>query len=251
MQPETWIALATLTFLEIILGVDNIIFISILSNKLPAEQSGKARTIGLVLALGLRILLLFGINQLAHLEDDLFTVFDYGISGKDLILLGGGLFLIAKSTTEINHKMEGSHEDEEKKDKKGVSMASVIGQILLMDVIFSIDSILTAVGLVDKLILMIIAVVIAMGIMITFAGKISNFISKHPSLEMLALSFLILIGFMLALEAIDVHVEKKFIYFALFFSLGVEVLNMRFRKRNKQPVKLHKRISKETLDAEG
>lgn len=251
MQPETWVALATLTFLEIILGVDNIIFISILSNKLPESQSGKARTIGLVLALALRIVLLFGINQLAHLEDDLFMVFDYGISGKDIILIAGGLFLIGKSTTEINHKMEGSHKEDDKKDKKGVSMAGVISQIIMMDVIFSIDSILTAVGLVDQLILMIIAVVIAMGVMIAFAGKISAFISKHPSLEMLALSFLILIGFMLALEGIDVHVEKKFIYFALFFSLGVEVLNMRFRKKSKQPVKLHKRISEDNIDAEG
>lgn len=240
---EAWIALATLTFLEIILGVDNIIFISIVSNKLPEEQAGKARTIGLALALGMRIVLLLGIAWIVQATAPLFSVFDVDFSIRDIILFAGGLFLLAKSTTEIHHKIDGEHGSESKKVTK--SMASVIGQIILMDLIFSFDSILTAVGLTDQIIIMIIAVVIALVIMMVFAGKISSFISQHPSLEILALSFLILIGFMLLVEGLHIHVPKPYIYFALFFSLGVEALNMRFRKKRTDPVQLNKRIAEE------
>lgn len=246
-QPDTWIALVTLTFLEIILGVDNIIFISIVSNKLPEHQSGKARTIGLLAALGLRIGLLLGISYIVGFTQPILTIDQFGLffelSGRDLILTIGGLFLLAKSTTEISHKMEG-HDGSENQTKKAVSMGAIIGQIILMDLIFSFDSILTAVGLTDHVILMIIAVVLSLIVMIAFAGKISRFISSHPSLEILALSFLILIGFMLVVEGLHVHVPKGYIYFALFFSLGVEALNMRFR-RKRDPIKLNKRISEE------
>lgn len=250
LKPDTWIALATLTFLEIILGVDNIIFISIVSNKLPEEQSGKARTIGLLAALGLRIALLLGISYIVGFTQPLisFDIFShhFDFSGRDLILFVGGLFLLAKSTTEISHKMEGQNGSDDQ-TKKVVSMGAIIGQIILMDLIFSFDSILTAVGLTDHVILMIIAVVLSLMVMIAFSGKISRFISKHPSLEILALSFLILIGFMLVVEGLHVHVPKGYIYFALFFSLGVEALNMRFRKK-RAPVKLNKRISEEDTD---
>ena len=241
LQPESWIALLTLTFLEIVLGVDNIIFISIVSNKLPIEQQAKARNIGLSMALLFRIGLLFGITWIIGFSEPLFTAFDHAISGRDIILAVGGLFLIGKSTHEINHKME-SHETGTQTKSAGASLASVIAQIILLDIIFSFDSILTAVGLTDEILLMVIAVVIALFIMMTFAGKISSFIAKHPSLEILALSFLILIGFMLMLDALGEHVPKGYIYFAVFFSLIVEVLNIRIRKKTK-PVKLKKRIN--------
>ncbi len=245
LNPETWIALGTLTFLEIILGVDNIIFISIVSNKLDEPQAGKARSIGLALALGVRIVLLLGIAWIVQATEPLFTVMDTPISIRDLILFAGGLFLLAKSTTEIHHKIDGVHGSASK--GKASTFSSVIGQIVLMDIIFSFDSILTAVGLSNQILVMIIAVVIALIIMITFAGRISRFISQHPSLEILALSFLILIGFMLVVEGLHVHVPKPYIYFALFFSLGVEALNMRFRKKNKSedPVQLKKRVAEE------
>src|SRR3990172_5885122 len=195
LQTETWIALLTLTFLEIVLGVDNIIFISILSNKLPEKQRPEARITGLSLALIFRILLLVCITWIIGFSKPLFTVFNFAASGRDIILAIGGLFLLAKSTTEIHNKMEGiTHQHEV---KKGVTLSGVIIQIIMMDIIFSFDSILTAVGLTDKLLIMIIAVVIALIIMMTFAGRIGNFIGKHPTLEVLALSFLILIGFML------------------------------------------------------
>ncbi|MDX2002766.1 MAG: TerC family protein [Chitinophagales bacterium] len=248
LHTETWLALLTLTLLEIILGVDNIIFISIVSNKLPTEQRNKARMVGLILALGFRIALLFAISLIINtFTKPLFHTFDpgndpllaerYAISVSDIIFILGGLFLVAKSTTEINHKMDGAIG--EKKGKGKVSISTVIAQIILMDIIFSFDSILTAVGLSNEIIVMVIAVVISLVIMIVFSGKIADFIGKHPSLEMLALSFLILIGFMLMLEGLEVHVDKQFIYFALFFSLGVEFLNMRLRRKSK-PVKLHR-----------
>jgi len=241
LQPESWIALLTLTFLEIVLGVDNIIFISIVSNKLPVEQQAKARNIGLSMALLFRIGLLLGITWIIGFSEPLFTVLDHAISGRDIILALGGLFLIGKSTHEINHKME-SHIDGTQTKSVSASLGSVIAQIILLDIIFSFDSILTAVGLTDQVLLMVIAVVIALFIMMTFAGKISNFIAKHPSLEILALSFLILIGFMLMIESVGYHVPKGYIYFAVFFSLIVEVLNIRIRKKTK-PVQLKKRIN--------
>ena len=240
LQAESWIALLTLTFLEIVLGIDNIIFISIVSNKLPESQQSKARNIGLILALVFRIALLLGITWIIGFTQPLFTILDTAFSGRDLILLAGGLFLIFKSTMEIHHKMEGT--PEKHSDAKSASILSVIAQIILLDLIFSFDSILTAIGLTNQLILMIIAVIISIGIMLAFAKNISEFIAKHPTLEVLALSFLILIGFMLGIEALSYHVPKGYIYFAVFFSLIVEMLNMKIRKKKTGPVKLRKRM---------
>tara|TARA_Y100001972_G_scaffold124522_1_gene173857 strand:- start:5743 stop:6477 length:735 start_codon:yes stop_codon:yes gene_type:complete len=239
LQPENWIALLTLTFLEIVLGIDNIIFISIVSNKLPEHQQGKARNLGLTLALVLRVGLLLGITWIISFTEPLFTVLEQEISGRDLILLIGGLFLLGKSTMEIHHKMEGEAQHESQ--MKSASFISVIVQIIALDMIFSFDSILTAVGLTNEITLMIIAVIISIIIMMIFAKNISEFINQHPTLEILALSFLILIGFMLMIEALHFHVPKGYIYFAVFFSLIVELINMRMRK-NKKPVKLRKRI---------
>jgi len=244
------IALLTLTFLEIVLGVDNIIFISIVSNKLPKQQQAKARNIGLSLALLLRIAMLLGISWIIGLEESLIGPYHIGstitidLSGKDLILLIGGLFLLAKSTTEIHSKLEGkSHHEESTKATAKAALSSIITQIIFLDLIFSIDSILTAVGLTEHVELMIVAVIISMGVMMLFAGKISAFINEHPSLQLLALAFLILIGFTLILEGLDQHVPKGYVYFAVFFSLLVEILNIRMKKKS-DPVKLHKNIEK-------
>ncbi|MEQ9301098.1 MAG: TerC family protein [Cyclobacteriaceae bacterium] len=241
-QPESYIALLTLIFLEIVLGVDNIIFISIVSNKLPEEQRAKARNIGLLAALGFRIALLLGITWIIGFTKPLFTILEHDFSGRDLILMAGGVFLIFKSTMEVHNKMEGA--ELEGGSPKSASMLQVIGQIILLDIIFSFDSILTAVGLTQEIVLMVIAVVVAMIVMMTFAGQISKFISEHPTLEILALSFLILIGFMLLIEGFHYHVPKGYIYFAVFFSLVVEILNMKIRKSRK-PVKLNKRIKQD------
>jgi len=239
LQPESWLALLTLTLLEIVLGVDNIIFISIVTNKLDQTIQQKARLLGLALALLFRIALLFGISYLIHLTKPIAEFGSFELSARDIILLIGGLFLIAKSTSEINHKMEGEtrHTD----DKVNFSFTSAIIQIVLLDVIFSFDSILTAVGLTSVLVLMITAVVISMIVMMVFAQRIASILTKHPSLEVLALSFLILIGFMLAIDAFHYHVPKGYIYFAVFFSLFVQLLNIRIRKRS-QPVSLNKRM---------
>jgi predicted tellurium resistance membrane protein TerC len=236
-NPETWIAFLTLTFLEIVLGIDNIIFVSIVTNRLPVEKQGRARSIGLSMAMIMRIALLAGLGWLIRVfEEPLFSVLEFDISGRDLILFFGGLFLIAKSTTEIRHKVEG-HSAEEHNRMRATSVASVIFQVLLMDVIFSFDSILTAIGLSDQLPVMMAAVVVAVLIMLVFSGPISRYISKHPSLEILALSFLILIGFMLVVDALHQEVPKGYIYFAVFFSLGVELVNMRAdRNRKKKKV---------------
>ncbi len=228
LEPASWLALLTLTLLEVVLGVDNIIFISIVTNKLPAEQQPRARFLGLGLALIFRILLLFGIAYIIHLTTPLFTVGEFDFSWRDLILSLGGLFLIAKSTSEINHKMEGPAKEAD--NYVPASFTAVIFQIVLLDIIFSFDSILTAVGLTEVLILMITAVIIAMIVMMTFANKVAAVINKHPSLEVLALAFLILIGFMLLLDALHYHIPKGYIYFAVFFSLFVQVLNIRIRK---------------------
>jgi predicted tellurium resistance membrane protein TerC len=241
LQTETWIALLTLTFLEIVLGVDNIIFISIVSNKLPESQQGKSRTLGLAFALIFRIILLLGISYIIQFTQPLITVFDFEMSGRDLILAGGGLFLLFKSTVEIHHKMEGKAE--EVKPNSANNFAKVVFQIILLDLVFSFDSILTAIGLVKEVLIMIIAVTISIGIMMAFAGKISSFINKHPTLQVLALSFLILIGFMLLVEGFHVEVPKGYIYFAVFFSLAVEVINMRMRKKEtSKPVQLNPRL---------
>ncbi len=240
LTSEGIIALLTLTFLEIVLGVDNIIFISIISNRLPEHQQAKTRNLGLLLALVMRIGLLLGISWIIGFTEPLFTAFEYEISVKDLILIVGGLFLIGKSTTEIHESLEVEEHEETK--KVATSMGKVILQIVALDMVFSFDSILTAVGLTTEVLIMIVAVTIAMIVMMTFAGRISNFINKHPSLQMLAMSFLILIGFMLVLEGIGQHIPKGYIYFAVFFSLTVESLNMR-RRRKVAALKLKKRIT--------
>lgn len=238
LQPESWIALLTLTFLEVVLGIDNILFISIVSKGLPPLEQKRARTIGLSLALIMRVGLLLGITYIIRLTNPLFSIFGSDISIKDLVLMLGGLFLVFKSVMEVHHKMEGP--DSEKKPK-AATLSNVIIQIILLDMIFSFDSILTAIGLTEHLLLMIIAVVVAMGVMMAFAGTISDFVQKHPTLEILALSFLILIGFMLFIEGWHYEVPKGYIYFSVFFALVVELINMRLR-RARNPVKLKRRM---------
>lgn len=230
MSSELIIAFLTLTFLEIVLGIDNIIFISIVTNKLPEEQQGRARRIGLLLAMGFRVLLLLGITWLIGFSEPLFSVADMEFSGRDLILLAGGLFLLGKSTMEIHHKVEGVESRPGIEGKKA-SFGSTLMQIVLLDLVFSFDSILTAVGLTQNIPVMIAAVVASILVMMAFATRISDFINKHPSLQILALSFLMLIGFMLAIEAFEQHVPKGYIYFAVFFSMAVEMLNMRYRRK--------------------
>jgi len=241
LHSETWIALLTLTFLEVVLGIDNIIFISIVSNRLPEEKQARARNIGLLFAMVFRIVLLLGISYIITFTQPLITVMDFAMSGRDIILAAGGLFLLFKSTTEIHHKMQGTPEVVKPGTAKSVS--GVIAQIILLDIIFSFDSILTAIGLVKEVLVMIIAVVISLGIMMAFAGKISRFINSNPTLQILALSFLILIGFMLMVEGFHVEVPKGYIYFAVFFSLSVEMINLRMRKKSgKDAVELNPRI---------
>lgn len=241
---EGIISLLTLSLLEIVLGIDNIIFISILAGKLPAEQQGKARTVGIALALLVRVALLFGITWIVSLKDPLFYVFNIGFSGRDIILFLGGLFLLAKSTTEIHHKLEGEEENNADPTRKRMTLRSAIIQIILLDIVFSFDSILTAVGLVDEIIIMIVAVVIALGVMLIFAKSIGDFVNKHPTVKMLALSFLLMIGLLLVVEAFHVHVPKGYVYFAMAFSLLVEILNLRMNKKAK-PVELHTRYKEE------
>jgi predicted tellurium resistance membrane protein TerC len=234
LTPEAFISLATLTFMEIVLGIDNIIFISIVAGKLPDEKQASTRTTGLALALLFRIGLLLGITWIIGLTKPLFSVMEYQVTARDLILFLGGLFLIAKSTTEIHSKIEG-HDEEARQAGKGVSVLSVLIQIILLDMIFSVDSILTAVGLVKDVQIMIIAVIISIVVMMFASGPISRFVNNNPTIKILALAFLILIGFMLLLEGLPdqlaIHVPKGYIYFAIFFSLVVEMLNLRMRKR--------------------
>ena len=239
----TWISLLTLTFMEIVLGIDNIIFISIVVNRLPAKLQARGRTIGLLLALLFRIGLLLSITWIVGLRSDLFTVHlppfieHFAVSGRDLILLAGGLFLIYKSTTEIHDKLQG--EDEEAGMGKGsATLLGVVVQVVVIDIVFSFDSILTAVGMVDNVLVMIAAVILAMGVMLAFSGRVANFVNRNPTIKVLALSFLIMIGFMLVMEAAHQEVPKGYIYFSMFFSRVVELLNMRVRKKGK-PVQLH------------
>ena len=226
---EGLISLATLTLMEVVLGIDNIVFISILTDKLPKDQQERARIIGLSLALITRILLLLTITWIIGLTRTLFTVFEQDFSGRDLILLAGGLFLLFKSTTEIHSKTIG--EDLNKpRTTRGLGFSKAIFQILLLDIVFSFDSILTAVGLVKEVIIMIVAVVISMIVMILFSGVIARFVNTHPTIKMLALSFLLMIGLLLVVEAFEIHVPKGYVYFAMAFSLFVELLNMRMRR---------------------
>lgn len=242
-NPESLIALLTLTVLEIVLGIDNIIFISILSGKLPIEQQSKARLTGLALAMITRILLLFSIVWIMKLTLPLFTALGQEISGRDLILIGGGLFLIAKSTFEIHDKLEG--EEGHRSTKIAKSFASVITQIILLDIVFSLDSVITAVGMANNIVIMILAVVIAVGVMMVSAKSISDFVEKHPTVKMLALAFLLLIGVSLIAEGFEQHIPKGYIYFAMAFSVFVEMLNLKMKSKSRNPVELRNRFAKE------
>ncbi|WP_034918643.1 TerC family protein [Gillisia sp. CAL575] len=230
LQPDAWIALLTLTFMEIVLGIDNIIFISLVAGKLPEHQQKRARVGGLSAALIMRILLLLSITWIIGLTKPVLTLGEFELSWRDLILIAGGVFLLIKSTLEIHHKVEG-HTDEHTV-KKVSSFSGAIVQIVLLDIIFSFDSILTAIGLTEQLLLMIIAVMISIIVMMVFAKAVGDFVNKHPTIQILALSFLILIGVMLIVEGAHYHVPKGYIYFSVFFSLAIEMLNMRFRKKN-------------------
>jgi predicted tellurium resistance membrane protein TerC len=241
-DPQVWIALGTLTFLEIVLGVDNVIFISILSGKLPEDQQPRARRLGLLGAMITRILLLFSLAWIIRLTEPWFTIIGQEISGRDLILILGGLFLIGKSTYEIHDKLEG--EEGHASKRVAATFASVIVQIMLLDIVFSLDSVITAVGMVDELWVMIAAVIIAVVIMMLSAEPISAFVHKHPTVKMLALSFLLLIGMSLLLEGFDHHIPKGYIYFAMGFSVFVEMINLRLR-RAAAPVDLHERYAED------
>jgi predicted tellurium resistance membrane protein TerC len=232
LDPQIWVSLLTLTLLEVVLGIDNIIFISILAGKLPKDQQAKARKVGLSLALITRILLLCSITWLMKLTTDLFTlpILNEGLSGKDLILLAGGLFLIGKSVMEIHEKLEGE-EGHANPAKGRATFAGVIVQILILDIVFSLDSVITAVGMANNIGVMIAAVIIALGVMLVFAGSISDFVNRHPTLKMLALSFLILIGVTLVGESLGQHIPKGYIYFSMAFAFGVEMLNLKLRAK--------------------
>jgi predicted tellurium resistance membrane protein TerC len=236
-SPQAWMAFVTLTLLELVLGIDNIIFISILVDKLPKAQREIARKVGLFGAMFMRIGLLFLLAWIVGLVKPFFTIFGQGISGRDLILILGGLFLIYKSTTEIHHSLEGVEETHSSAAK--ATMASVIIQILIVDLVFSLDSIITAVGMVDDIRIMIAAVVASVGLMMVFANAIGQFVSDHPTIKMLALSFLVVVGVVLVAEGFDHHVPKGYVYFAMAFSLGVEMLNIYMRKRRNKPVQLN------------
>ncbi|HJS28918.1 MAG TPA: TerC family protein [Anaerolineales bacterium] len=235
-DPQIWISLITLTALEIVLGIDNIIFISILASRLPTSQQEKARRVGLALAMITRILLLLSLAWLTRLETTLFGLFGHDFTWRDVILIGGGLFLLAKSTFEIHEKLEG--EEGRVTEKVGPSFTSVIIQIIILDIIFSLDSVITAVGMANLVGVMIAAVVIAVGIMMVAAGPISDFVNRRPTVKMLALSFLLLVGVSLVAEGAGFHIPKGYIYFAIAFSVFVEVLNLRLRPPVEEPVKL-------------
>ena len=235
-QPDFWISLLTLTVLEIVLGIDNIIFISILSGKLPAEQQARARSLGLMIALVTRILLLCSIFWLTTLIHPHFHVFSHAVSGKDLVMLGGGLFLLWKSVHEIHGSLEG--EDHAQTGKVGATLASVIAQIVIIDIVFSLDSVITAVGLAQHIEVMITAVVLAMIVMLAASGAISDFVHRHPTIKMLALSFLLLVGVILIADGCGQHVNKGYIYFAMAFSFAVEVLNIKMRAKRAKAVEL-------------
>ena len=234
---DGWISLATLTALEVVLGIDNLVFLSIMTGKLPRERQPFARRLGLGLALVMRVLLLLAMSWLITLQTNLFTIFGQGFSGRDLILIGGGLFLVGKATHEIFDKMEVDHTQPRRPIQ--VSFAAVVTQIVLLDLVFSIDSVITAVGMARALSVMVAAVVIAMVVMLIFAGPISAFVERHPSMKILALSFLILIGVVLIADGMGQHIPRGYVYFAMAFSLGVELLNLRLRSRRAAPVKLH------------
>ena len=244
MDYQIIISLLTLIALEVVLGIDNIIFISILAGKLPPEQQKKARNWGILLAMVMRLVLLAGISVIIKLDNELFTLFKNSISGKDLILILGGLFLIYKSSKEVYHKMEGEPEDREKKIGKA-TLRNILGQIILLDLVFSIDSIITAVGLVKEIWIMYTAVIITVIIMLVAAAPISNFINRHPAFKILALSFLLLIGFTLLIEGFDVHVPKGYVYFAMAFAFLVDIIQMKVSGKKSRPVKLNEHFTED------
>lgn len=239
-DPQAWVAFLTLVALEIVLGIDNIIFISILAGKLPAEDQSRARYIGLSLALVIRVILLFSLSWVIGLTAPLFTVLGQAISGRDLIMLVGGLFLLGKATFEIHENLEGEHGHASA--KVSATFISVVIQILIIDAVFSLDSVITAVGMVDHVGIMIGAVVVSIAFMMWFAAPVSRFVARHPTIKMLALSFLLLIGLTLIVEAFDVHIPKGYVYFAMGFSVFVEMLNLRLRRKS-DPVHLHERYA--------
>jgi len=238
MDPNIWLALLTLSAIEIVLGVDNIVFIAILAGKLPEHQQARGRTVGLILAMATRILLLFSISLIMKLTQPLFVIFSFEISGRDIILIAGGLFLLVKSTLEIHSNLEGEDAHVQQDSGKKATFTSVVTQIMILDIVFSIDSVVTAIGLAKQLSIMVAAIVIAVMVMIFLAGSISSFVDNHPTIKMLALSFLLLIGISLVGEGLDLHIPKGYIYFAMAFSIFVETLNMKIRKHRIKPVKL-------------
>lgn len=246
-DPQAWVAFLTLFALEIVLGIDNVIFISILAGKLPNEDQARARYIGLSLALVIRVLLLFSLSWVIGLTAPLFTVLRQEISGRDLIMLVGGLFLLGKATFEIHENLEGQHGHASARVR--ASFVSVVIQILIIDAVFSLDSVITAIGMVDQIGIMIAAVVVAMAFMMWFAAPVSRFVARHPTIKMLALSFLLLIGLTLIVEAFEVHIPKGYVYFAMGFSVFVEMLNIRLRKKS-DPVNLHERYASKDAKAE-
>ena len=238
VDPNIWLALLTLSAIEIVLGVDNIVFIAILAGKLPEHQQARGRTVGLILAMATRILLLFSITLIMKLTQPLFVIFSVEISGRDIILIAGGLFLLVKSTLEIHSNLEGEEVHAQQDNGKKATFASVVTQIMILDIVFSIDSVVTAIGLAKQLSIMVAAIVIAVIVMIFLAGRISSFVDNHPTIKMLALSFLLLIGISLVGEGLALHIPKGYIYFAMAFSIFVEILNMKIRKHRVKPVKL-------------
>ncbi len=252
LRPEAWISLLTLTAMETVLGIDNIIFIAIVVGRMPERDRKRMRQLGISLALIVRIGLLFTLSWIMGLKEPFMHILGKGISGRDIILIGGGLFLLAKSTHEIYEKLEVESEDEQRQEEQEETEAAkkarsrgfmlTLSQILVLDIVFSLDSVITAVGMAQEVIIMVIAMGVAMIIMLVFAGKIGDFVNDHPSMKILALSFLLLIGVLLIAEGMGQHVSKGYIYFALSFSLLIELLNMRFRKKHNMPVKLHSRF---------
>lgn len=240
-HPDAWIALGTLTALEIVLGIDNIIFLSVLVGRLPANQRVFARRVGLALALIARLALLFSISWVMGLTEPWLTVFSHAISGRDVILIGGGMFLLAKATLEIHHSLEGSEGSDPAVG--AASLGMVLVQIALLDIVFSLDSVITAVGLVEQVSIMAIAIILAVVVMLMAAKSIGDFVDAHPTIKILALSFLILVGVTLMVEGFDVHVPKGYIYFAMAFSVVVEMLNIRMHRKHPSPVKLHSRYA--------
>ena len=243
MDPSAWMALATLTLLEIVLGIDNIIFISILVSKLPPAQRQRARVLGLAGAMVTRVLLLLSLAWVMRLTSPLFSMFDEAISGRDLILIIGGLFLLAKSTHEIHGSLEGGEEESSAKTGAAHGFIATLVQIAILDIVFSLDSVITAVGMASHVPVMVLAIMIAVGVMMFAAKAIGDFVDTHPTIKMLALSFLILVGVAMIAEGFDLHIPKGYIYFAMAFSLGVEMLNIRLRKSSQTAVKLHKSLN--------